>query len=182
MNKRMSITVALIISMFIAVNVHLLFSKNSMISKSVYVNKYERMTPGHFVEEIHKEGLVSPEGIFTVYVGDDDTIEEWLVKEGDKVRIGDEIALLQTEQADNQLIAWRAEEEGLLEQRNAIESILSSLESERWTDEDNTSVNTTETLDETDIELNVNVQVSQDGTYAQAIAEAERELSGLIAN
>src|SRR5690606_10595701 len=33
------------------------------------------------------------------------------------------------------------------------------------------------TVGETDIELNVNVQVSQDGTYAQAIAEAERELS-----
>lgn len=177
MNKRMSITVSLIISIFIAVNVHLLFSKNSMISKSVYVNKYERMTPGYFVEEIHKEGLVSPEGIFTVYVGHDETIGEWLVKEGDKVKIGDEIALLQTEHAENQLIAWRAEEEGLLEQRKTIESILSNLESDRWTVDDNSSVNTTETLDETDIELKVNIQVSQDGTYAQAIAEAERELS-----
>ncbi|MDN4605969.1 efflux RND transporter periplasmic adaptor subunit [Sporosarcina highlanderae] len=177
MNKRMSITVALIVSTFIAVNVHLLFSENSMISKSVYVTKYERMTPGHFKEEIHKEGLISPQETFTVYVGNDETIEQWLVKEADKVRTGDEIALLQTEHAESQLAAWRSEEEGLLEQRNSIESIISNLESDRWSADDSTNANTTETLDETNIEVNINVQVSQDGTYAQAIAEAERELS-----
>ncbi|WP_252501967.1 efflux RND transporter periplasmic adaptor subunit [Sporosarcina sp. Marseille-Q4943] len=182
MNKRLSITVAIIISLFIAVNVHLLYSNKSTVPKSLYVHKYERMTPGHHEEEIPKEGLVTPEDVYTVYVGDDEVIESWLVKEGDQVQVGDEIALLQTARAESQLAAWEAEEEGLLEQRDAIESTIASLESERGSARKNSShVNTTETPGDSEVELNVDVQVDvhQDGAFAQAIAEAERELSDI---
>ena len=180
MNKRVSITVAIIVSLFIAVNVHLLYSKKSTIPKSLYVHQYERMTPGHHVEQIPKEGLVTPEQIYTVYVGNDEVIASWLVQEGDPVQVGDEIALLQTERAESQLAAWAAEEEGLLEQRNSIESTIASLEAERGSAQNNTSrVNTTETPGDTEVELNVDVQVDvhQDGAFAQGIAEAERELA-----
>ena len=180
MNKRLSITVAIIVSLFIAVNVHLLFSKNSTVPKSLYVQQHERMTPGHYEEEVMKEGLITPEDIYTVYVGDDEVIDSWLVKEGDPVQVGDEIALLQTERAESQLAAWEAEEEGLLEQRNSIESTIATLESERGSSQNNSShVNTTETPGDSEVELNVDVQVDvhQDGAFAQAIAEAERELS-----
>lgn len=180
MNKRLSITVAIIVSLFIAVNAHVLFSNKSTVPKTLYVHKYERMTPAHHEEEIPKEGLVTPENIYTVYVGDDETIDSWLVKEGEPVQVGDEIALLQTGRAESQLAAWEAEEEGLLEQRDAIESTIASLESDRSSARNNSShVNTTEKPDGTDVELNVDVQVDvhQDGAFAQAIAEAERELS-----
>ena len=132
------------------------------------------------MEEIPKEGLVTPEQIYTVYVGDDEVIASWLVQEGDPVQVGDEIALLQTERAESQLAAWAAEEEGLLEQRNSIESTIATLEAEWGSAQNNTSrVNTTETPSDTEVELNVDVQVDvhQDGAFAQGIAEAERELA-----
>lgn len=178
MKKRVSISVAIIVSLFIAVNVHVLFSKKSTVPKSLYVQQYERMTPDHHEEELPKEGIVTPEDIYTVYVGDDETIDTWLVKEGDPVQIGDEIALLQTERAESQLAAWEAEEEGLLEQRNSIESTISSLE-RRSAQNNSSHVNTTETPGDKEVELTVDVQVDvhQDGAFAQAIAEAERELS-----
>lgn len=183
MKKRVSISVAIIVSLFIAVNVYVLFSKKSTVPKSLYVQQYERMTPDHHEEALPKEGIVTPEDIYTVYVGDDETIDKWLVKEGDPVQIGDEIALLQTERAESQLAAWEAEEEGLLEQRDSIESTISSLESERRSAQNNSShVNTTETPGDKEVELTVDVQVDvhQDGAFAQAIAEAERELSDIL--
>ena len=88
--------------------------------------------------------------------------------------------MLQTERAESQLAAWEAEEEGLLEQLGSIESAISSLESERRGAQNNSShVNTTETPGDKEVELTVDVQVDvhQDGAFAQAIAEAERELS-----
>ncbi|MCM3636510.1 efflux RND transporter periplasmic adaptor subunit [Sporosarcina luteola] len=185
MKKRLSITVAIIVSLFIALNVHVLFSEKSTVPKTLYVHKYERMTSAHHEEDILKEGLITPENIYTVYVGDDETIDSWLVKEGDPVQVGDEIALLQTGRAESQLAAWEAEEEGLLEQRSAVESTIASLESDRSSARNNSShVNTTETPDGTDVELNVDVQVDvhQDGAFAQAIAEAERELSEIDRN
>lgn len=180
MKKRMSITVAIVVSAFVAINVHLLYSKKSTVQQTVYVHQYERMTEGHFEETIPKEGLVSPAAIYTVYVGNEETIDTWLVKEGDQVQVGDEIATLQSDRAESQLAAWEAEEQGLLEQQSAIESTLYDLEADRASASGNTSnVNTTETPGTTDIELTVDVQVdvSQDGAYAQAIAQAERELA-----
>lgn len=180
MNKRMGITIAIIVSAFIALNIHLLYSNKSTVPKSLYVHQYERMTPGHFEETIQKEGFVTPEEIYTVYVGDGEAIETWFIEEGDQVQVGDEIAILQTERAESQLAAWSAEEEGLLEQRSSLHSILSALEADRASAQNNSAnVNTTETPGDSDIELTVDVQVdvSQDGSFAQAIAEAERELS-----
>lgn len=167
-------------SVFIAVNAHLLFSKKSTVAQTLYVHQYERMTDGHFEETIFKDGLVSPEDVYTVYVGNEEIIDKWLVKEGDQIQVGDEIATLQTEHADSQLVAWEAEEEGLIEQRTAVESTLNNLETDRASGNNNTSnVNTTETPENTDIELTVDVQVDvhQAGAYAQAVAEAERELA-----
>ena len=178
MNKRMSITVAIIISLFIAVNVHLLYSPKSTVPQSLYVHQYERMTTSHFEEQLLKEALVSPEAIYTVYVGNDETIDTWLVKEGDHVQVGDEIATLQTERAESQLAAWEAEQDALYEQQVEIESTLYNLEADRRNaKKSTTNVNTTESPNNSDIDLTVDVQVDvqQDGAFAQAIAEAERE-------
>ena len=178
MNKRMSITVAIIISLFIAVNVHLLYSPKSTVPQSVYVHQHERMTTSHFEEQLRKEALVSPEAIYTVYVGDDETIDAWLVKEGDHVQVGDEIATLQTQRAESQLAAWEAEQDALFAQQVEIDSTLYNLEADRRNAKNSTTnVNSTESPSNSDIDLTVDVQVDvqQDGAFAQAIAEAERE-------
>ncbi|QTD40789.1 efflux RND transporter periplasmic adaptor subunit [Sporosarcina sp. Te-1] len=181
MNKRLSIAIAFVISLFIAVNAFLLFSDQSKIQKSVYVPTYERMTAGTYEEQIAKEGLVAPAELFTVYVGNEETIDTWLVKEGDRVEIGDELAYLQSERAESQMAAWEAEEEGLLDQMRSVENTLAELQSERSSAGRNngTNFNTTESPDGQEVELNVNVQVDvqQDGAYAQAIAAAEQELA-----
>ncbi|MBD7984608.1 efflux RND transporter periplasmic adaptor subunit [Sporosarcina sp. Sa2YVA2] len=177
MNKRMSITVAIIISLFIAVNIHLLYSPKSDVPQSLYVHQYERMTSNHFEEQLQKEALVSPEDIYNVYVGEDDTIDTWLAQEGDRVQVGDEIATLQTGRADSQLAAWEAEREALFAQQIDIESTIYNLEADRRNAKSNTAnVNTTESpSDNIDLTVDVQVDVQQDGAFAQAIAEAERE-------
>ncbi|GKV57422.1 hypothetical protein NCCP2222_33690 [Sporosarcina sp. NCCP-2222] len=181
MNKRLSISIAFVISLFIAVNAFLLFSTESKIQKSVYVSTYERMTEGHYEKQLAKEGLVAPAELYTVYVGSDEAIDTWLVQEGDQVAAGDELAYLQSEKADSQIAAWEAEEEGLLEQQLSVENTLSELQSERASSGRNngTNVTTSESPEGEEVELNVNVQVDvqQDGAYAQAIAAAEQELA-----
>ncbi|MBB4823220.1 HlyD family secretion protein [Sporosarcina luteola] len=181
MNRRLSIAIAFVISLFIAVNAFLLFSDQSKIQKSVYVPAYERMTVGTYEEQIAKEGLVAPADLYTVYVGNEETIDSWIVKEGDWVSAGDELAYLQSEKAESQIAAWEAEEEGLLQQQSSIEGTLYELQSERASAGRNNGTNfkTTESPDGKEVDLNVNVQVDvqQDGAYAQAIAAAEQELA-----
>ncbi len=187
MNKVTNIAVAVAISAFLAVNFYLLFSDKSIITKSVYVERYERMTSSDHREELAKEGFFAPEETYTVYVGNDDTVDSWLVKEGDPVKVGDEIAILQTERAEGQRAVWEAELEALQQQTSSVRSMISGLESERKKAQSDSSSNVNrkdnvegDTADKkVEVGLNVDVQVDvkQDGSFAQAIAAAEQELS-----
>jgi len=188
-NKVANIAVAGAISAFLAVNFYLLFSDKSVITKSVYVEHYERMTSSDHREELAKEGFVAPDETYTVYVGNDDTVDSWLVKEGDPVTVGDEIAILQTERAEGQRAVWEAEHEALQQQTSSVRSVVSGLESERKKAQsdsssnvkrnDNVSESTTDNKVEVGLNVDVQVDVKQDGSFAQAIAAAEQELSEL---
>ncbi|MEK5067191.1 efflux RND transporter periplasmic adaptor subunit [Sporosarcina sp. FSL K6-1508] len=186
MNKVMNIAVAIAISTFLAVNFYLLFSDKSVITKSVYVERYERMTSSDQQQELAKEGLIAPEETYTIYVGNDDTVDSWLVKEGDLVTVGDEIAILQTERADGQRAVWEAELDALHQQTSAVQSMIAGLESEREKAKSDSSSNVNRKdgvskNEDSDVEvgLNVDVQVDvkQDGSFAQAIAAAEQDLA-----
>lgn len=187
MNKVTNIAIAVAISAFLAVNFYLLFSDKSVITKSVYVERYERMTSSDHREELAKEGFVAPEETYTVYVGNDDTVDSWLVKEGDPVTVGEEIAILQTERAEGQRAVWEAEREALQQQTSSVRSMISGLESEREEAQsdsssnvnrkDNVSENTTDKKVEVGLNVDVQVDVKQDGSFAQAIAAAKQDLA-----
>jgi len=187
-NKVTNIAITVAISAFLALNFYLLFSDKSIITKSVYVDRYERMTSGNHSEELDKEAFIAPVETYTVYVGNDDTVDSWLVKEGDPVTVGDEIAILQTERAEGQRAVWEAEREALQQQTSSLRRMISVLESEResaQTDstsnvnrKDNVSENTTDdTKVEVGLNVDVQVDVKQDGSFAQAIAAAEQDLA-----
>lgn len=187
MNKLVNIAIAVVVSAFIATNFYLLFSDKSVIAKSVYVNEYERLTPDDFTEEKPKEALVVPAQTYTVYVGQDETVESWLVTEGDSVFLGEELALLNTERADLNREVIEAQYDGLIEQKNDLESMIGDLTSERSASTSTTSSNInrndgiTELADKTTIELgldvNFSVDVTQEGYYTEAIASAEQGLA-----
>ncbi len=182
MNKLQNAIIAVVVSVFVALNLYLLYSDKSVIPKTVYVSDYETMSANEYREELPKEGFVAPAETFTVYTDDSNTIDTWLVDVGDTVSAGDELASLQTEQADGQRAVWESEKEALLAQQNAIRSTIADLNSGDQTDNSNSSKSDRAQADEdTKVELNVNVNVdvNQKGSYAQAVAEAERELADI---
>lgn len=180
MNKFTNTAIGVVVSVFVALNLYLMYSEKSVIPKSVYVGEYEHMSVKEYKEVLPKEGLVAPAEIFTVYTNDSNAIDTWLVREGDAVTTGDELATLQTEQADGQRAVWESEKEALLTQQSTIRSTISDLESGDKTDSSNSSKSDrTQSDDDTKVELNVDVKVdvNQTGSFAQAIAEAERDLA-----
>lgn len=187
MFKWMNIAISIGVSAFLAVNIYLLFSDKSVIPKSVYVDRYERMTTDDHRLDIPKEGFVAPQEIYTVYVGDDETIDTWLVQEGDQVVVGDEIVTLQTERAQGQRQIWETEEEALRQQQTVLNKTLSDLQYEREKSKstsssnvnrsDNASKSTEDTNVEVGLSVDVQVDVKQEGAFAQGIAAAEQELA-----
>lgn len=187
MNKWTAIGISIAVSCFIGGNAVLLFSDKSIIPKTVYVDEYERATTGDFEEGLPKESLVAPLATSTVYLEGEDTIQDWLVKEGDVVSTGQELATLNTSMADEQRSIWETEKDSLERQITEIKSTISTLESERANADstnsstDNSSDNLVEGPDDNTLNLGINVDVGvdvyQDGVFAQAIAEAQQKLS-----
>lgn len=185
MNKWVTIGLSIIISTFIGANAILLFSDKSIILKTVYVHEYERVANGSYEEQLPKEAIVAPTEIFTVYAREEATVDGWLVKEGDVVQAGTELAKLNTTTADEQRAIWEAEKAAIESQISDINSTIRSLESDRSSAQNDNNSNATQndTVTDTnqtvevDINVDVNVNVQQDGAFAHAIAQAEQEVA-----
>lgn len=179
-------TIAIAMTAFIALNWYLLFSDKSTIQKTVYVDQYEIMSPRNYTEKMAKEALIAPLETHTIYVDEEETIDTWLVKEGDQVNIGNEIALLQTERSDRQRAVWQSELTALQQQRSAMNSLITELESERKKAKSNSTSNvdkkdaiskkTEEIIVDLGMNIDVKVDVTQEGSFAQAIAATEQQL------
>ena len=187
MSRVRNVIISIVITSFIAFNIFLLFNKESVISKTLYVSEFERLQASSFTEEIPKEGFVSPLETSTIYVGDEDEVEDWLVSEGQEVEIGDELVLLNTERSNEERDLLNTKQQALLQQKSEIESLLADLNrAQSSTGTGNSStVNRDENITEVDgttqielgFQVDFTVDVTQEGSYAQAQAAAEQQLA-----
>lgn len=176
MNKILTVGISIVVSTFIAANAILLFSNKSEITRAYYVNEYDRVYENTYAEELEKEAIVVPADEMTVAISVDAT-SSIVVSEGDIVQQGEEIVQLNTESADEQRALWEAEQQAYLQEQSQLSEIIGNLESERARADSNSTSNSS-TADETgDVNVQVDVNVSPEGNYAQAIAEAEQKLA-----
>ncbi|AYC28859.1 HlyD family efflux transporter periplasmic adaptor subunit [Paenisporosarcina cavernae] len=186
MNKQTLVTIGFTVAIasFLATNAILLFSDKSTIAKTFYVHEYEKVTVGDYNEQIPKESLVAPFSVSTVYVANEDTVEQWLLKEGDPVTVGAEIATINRTSADDQRAIWEAEKQATEREITDLNSTVNSLEAARQSSDNTTYGNensnvTTPGAEKTNVgvNVNVNVDVDQEGAYAGAIAETRTKLA-----
>ncbi len=187
MNKYLNIAIATVVSAFLMTNLYLLYSKESVIPKLLYVQDYQRMTEQDYEKDLFKESLVAPFETHTVYVEDEDTVEFWFAEEGDEVYIGQELAALNTSRMDREREVWESEHSGLMDQQAKLESLRDDLENLR--DDSNSSTSSdvgrdqhvTEVEEKTTIEFGFNIgftlDVTQEGSYTQAIAAVDQQLA-----
>lgn len=179
MKKWFILLFSLVISLFIAVNSYLVFSEESPVAKTKIVKQSFIAQEEDVRQEIEKPSYLAPREIVTLYVNDEEAIEQWLIQEGDTIQAGDELVLLETERIDGQVDAWVAEQSALQTQRERIEDTVAMLESERSDADSEESLNSSLSQLEEELNLEFNVKMDQRGSYAQAIAEAERELASI---
>ncbi|ARK25324.1 hypothetical protein SporoP37_12095 [Sporosarcina sp. P37] len=178
--KIQNLIVTVLVTAFLALNTYLVFAEKSVIPKAQYVSEYERLAADDYKKELDKEGFISPKDLHTIYLKDDQTIESWLVQEGDAVDFGTELASLKVDQIDSQRSKLNSELSALQDQSSSISQTISNLKYEQT--RSGGSRNDSDYYDTNDekkvrVNLNVGIDVTGDGTFAQAIAEAERDLA-----
>ncbi|WP_084244294.1 hypothetical protein [Planomicrobium okeanokoites] len=188
MNKYFIIGLSVAITAFLAINAILLFSDKSIVPKKIYVNEYERTYTSSYTEKLPKEAVTGPLAATEIFIQDSDAIEQWIINEGDYVEAGTELALLNEAESEEQRAIWEAEEDALNDELSEVRTVLRDLESaqsrqSRPTTGSSTNRDTTTTASGDTVELDVNVQleveVPQDGSYAAGVAEAEQRIAAL---
>ncbi|PID03481.1 MULTISPECIES: hypothetical protein [unclassified Sporosarcina] len=178
--KTQNIIVTVLVTAFLALNTYLVFAEKSVIPKAQYVSEYERLSADDYKKELDKEGFISPKDLHTIYLKDDQTIDSWLVQEGETVDFGTELASLKVDHIDSKRNELESELSALQNQSSSISQTISNLEYEQSSA--GGSKNDSDYYDTNDdkkvrVNLNVGIEVREDGTFAQAIAEAERDLA-----
>ncbi|ARF18005.1 hypothetical protein [Sporosarcina ureae] len=178
--KAQNIIVTVLITAFLALNTYLVFAEKSVIPKAQYVSEYERLSADDYKKELDKEGFISPKDLHTIYLKDDQTIESWLVQEGETVDFGTELASLKVDHIDSKRSELNSELSALQNQSSSISQTISNLEYEQSSA--GGSKNDSDYYDTNDekkvrVNLNVGIEVKEEAAYAQAIAEAERDLA-----
>lgn len=180
MNKWLTIGISIVVATFIGANAILIYSDKSQLSRTFYVSEYERVTENTYTVELEKESIVVPTNEMAVTI-DVETINEILVTEGDAVEEGSDLATLKTNSAEDQRLLWETEQQAYMQEQSELNAIISELESDRYGADASSSGNsqaTGGTADEiVDVNVQVDVNISQDGTFAQGIAEAKQKLA-----
>ena len=188
MNKYFMIGLSVAITAFLAVNAILLFSDKSIVPKKLYINEYERTYTSSYTERLPKEAITAPLAATEIFIQDSDAVEQWIINEGDYVEAGTELALLNEAESEEQRAIWEAEEDALNDELLEVRTVLRNLETaqsrqSRPTTGSSTERDTATTPNGDTVELDLNVQleveVPQDGSYAAGIAEAEQRIAAL---
>ncbi|WP_392454679.1 hypothetical protein ACF3OH_10975 [Chryseomicrobium aureum] len=184
MKSLYAIGLSLALSLFIATNAILVFKEDSTISRSYYIDTHKRVTEGEYSRHLEKEAVTIPSAGIELSIDRGD-VESVVVKTGDTVTLGDTLVLLDTSERDAIRAEWDAKVGAYqLEQRD-LQSILSSLRTAKSrsnaTSSSTGSANTSgfsrdEVIDFT-VNLDVNVEIPEDATYDQAIAQVETQIA-----
>lgn len=180
MNKWLTIGIAIIVATFIGANAILIYSDKSQISRTFYLSEYDRVSQNTYTEELEKESIVVPANEITVTM-DVENINDIVVSDGDYVNEGVDLATLKTDSAEDQQLLWETEQQAYLQEQSELQDIIDELESDRYDADSNSSSSGQATggmADEiVDVNVQVDVEVSQDGSFAQGIAEAKQKLA-----
>ena len=191
MNRFFFIGLSIAVVAFLTSNFLLLFGEKSIISKELYVSEYEQAYTNTYTETLPKEALTAPQDTMEIYVQDHEALEQWLVKEGDAVTAGAELARLNESESEDQRAIWQSEQSALQAERSEVQSTLQELTQARSSQDSSVNENSNtsssypglgEDMEQElrmDVNVSVGVEVPEDGAYASGIAQAQQRLAAI---
>ncbi|AQQ54255.1 efflux RND transporter periplasmic adaptor subunit [Planococcus lenghuensis] len=215
MNKFLKTILIISLIAFIAVNAILLFGKDSVFPKWVYVHDYAETYTGTYTATLPKAALTVPASETVISAPGDSAVEYWIAKQGDPVEIGAELAMLDSEEAEEQRAVWETELAALERERDEVEAALDNLEDELDRQDTTASESTTTRIpgarsdgtvnDGTadngtgtngngangtgtngngttgggEVNVDINIEVPQQGAYAAGIAQLEQQIAAI---
>lgn len=163
---------------FIILNIRLVFSEDSHISRSYYISEYERAVSKTERAYIEKEAMIVPKEEIHL-TADAEALSQISVQPGQKILMDEEIAAYKTEEAAKEKKKMEAERMAYEKELMALEEIVAKLEVEQFSDDPTSTFDTEEINDE--LTFTIETQILQESPI-EAIAIVESRIAEVQRN
>lgn len=184
MNRWFTIGLSTAMAAFIAANLILVFKEDSIISRSYYIEDHIRVAQGDYARELEKEAITVPVNSYFLSI-DRAELLELTVNQGDEVTLGSAVANLDTSDEQEQRSEWTSMQTAYQSEANELRTIISTLQAGKQSAGATTSTsggavgvgNATDEIVDVTVDLQVDVEITEQGEYDSAIASAESKLA-----
>lgn len=168
----MTIVLAMLV---IGINAYLVFKNDSNITRSYFINEFQKAYIGTNTERVNKETIVAPAETFTI-TADATSLSAVNVKRGQEVMMNDLLATYQTDEVDEEITKLESERTAYETELSDLQDALDQIEDE-YGDGSNpkSSINTDQINDKLSVTLKL--ELAQQNSASTAVALLNRHIA-----
>lgn len=168
----MTIVLAMLV---IGINAYFVFKDNSSVTRSYFIDEFQKAYIGTNTERLHKETIVAPAETYTI-TADATNLSAVNVKRGQEVMMNDVLATYKTDEVDEELTKLESERTAYETELQDLQDALDQIEDEYGDDSNpKSSINTDQINDKLSVTLKL--ELAQQNSASTAVALLNRHIA-----
>ncbi|WP_404804472.1 HlyD family secretion protein [Lysinibacillus sp. S1] len=169
-------TTTIVLAMLvIGINAYFVFKDDSSVTRSYFIDEFQKAHIGTNKERVNKETIVAPAEIYTI-TADATSLSAVNVKRGQKVMMNDLLATYQTDEVDEELTKLESERTAYETELSDLQDALDQIEDEYGDGSDpKSSINTDQMNDKLSVTLKL--ELAQQNSPSTAVALLNRHIA-----
>lgn len=169
-----SLTIVLAM-LVIGINAYFVFKDDSSVTRSYFIDEFQKAHIGTNKERVNKETIVAPAEIYSI-TADATSLSAVNVKRGQKVMMNDLLATYQTDEVDEELTKLESERTAYETELSDLQDALDQIEDEYGDGSDpKSSINTDQMNDKLSVTLKL--ELAQQNSPSTAVALLNRHIA-----
>lgn len=127
---RLWTTMTIVLAMLvIGINAYFVFKDNSSVTRSYFIDEFQKAYVGTNTEQVHKETIVAPAETYTI-TADATNLSAVNVKRGQEVMMNDVLATYKTDEVDEELTKLESERTAYETELHDLQDAIDQIEDE----------------------------------------------------
>ena len=160
--------------LIIGINAYFVFKEDSTVTRSYFIDEFQKAYIGTNTERVNKETIVAPAETYTI-TADATKLSAVNVKRGQEVKMNDLLATFKTDEVDEELTKLESERTAYETELNDLQNALDQIEDEYDDSNPRSSINTDQINDRLSVTLKL--ELAQQNSLSTAVALLNRHIA-----
>ncbi|WP_324729957.1 HlyD family secretion protein [Lysinibacillus fusiformis] len=160
--------------LIIGINVYFVFKEDSTVTRSYFIDEFQKAYIGTNTERVNKETIVAPTETYTI-TADATKLSAVNVKRGQEVMMNDLLATFKTDEVDEELTKLESERTAYETELNDLQDALDQIEDDYDDSNPKSSINTDQINDRLSVTLKL--ELAQQNSLSTAVALLTRHIA-----